>query len=331
VKAVIRAIEFKSLSDYESWLRKMGDKVRIVNVSTTKRWSLIKGFLGDNKSYTITYEVLAPAGGNASADSDKDLAARQKFLAAVVTALIAALALRGWASLAAIFAVFLLFYAVPLIKGSTIKRLAFVGVAIIVVTVIKIAEVANENREERESTRIAEESASKAAEQQAASNRAFAEMTPAAHLSQVRNLLEPGAPPEALVEANKHIAAIPSGTAEARAASILRSRFVADLQKKTAEDAKRNANEEAAAKEAARIEFAKTVENQMLDQGWDFEVTTAGVRHTTLKMKWVLASKVIAHQLSEKRDLFETARQLGFERMELTDGFEETWTWRLAW
>ncbi len=39
----------------------MGDKVRILNVSTTKRWSLWTGFLGDAKTYTVTYEQIPAA------------------------------------------------------------------------------------------------------------------------------------------------------------------------------------------------------------------------------------------------------------------------------
>lgn len=34
----------------------MGEKVTIINVSTTKRWSIWLGFLGDAKTYTVTYE-----------------------------------------------------------------------------------------------------------------------------------------------------------------------------------------------------------------------------------------------------------------------------------
>ena len=51
-----KIIEFKSKEKYDSWLTEMGDGIKIINVSTTKRWSWSWGFLGDAKTYTITYE-----------------------------------------------------------------------------------------------------------------------------------------------------------------------------------------------------------------------------------------------------------------------------------
>jgi hypothetical protein len=104
---------------------------------------------------------------------------------------------------------------------------------------------------------------------------------------------------------------------------------VADTQRRAAEQTKQEAKQSAADAEAARIGFATTVENEMLDQGWNFDVTTLGTQHTTLQMKWALASKAVAHQLTENTEMFDTARQLGFKRMELTDGFDQTWTWKL--
>jgi len=53
---MLKVVEFKSKKAYETWLRTMGTSVRIVNVSTTKRWSVVSGFIGDNKTYTVTYE-----------------------------------------------------------------------------------------------------------------------------------------------------------------------------------------------------------------------------------------------------------------------------------
>ena len=53
-----KVIEFKSRKKYEEWLEKMGNSVKIIDVNTTKRYSLTWGFLGDTKTYTITYEEL---------------------------------------------------------------------------------------------------------------------------------------------------------------------------------------------------------------------------------------------------------------------------------
>jgi hypothetical protein len=55
-------IEFKNKQAYEAWLGENSDRVRIIAVSTNKKGSVWTGFLGDNKSYSVTYEAL-PAEG----------------------------------------------------------------------------------------------------------------------------------------------------------------------------------------------------------------------------------------------------------------------------
>ena len=37
-----------------------GDDIAVINVATTKKWSLATGFLGNKKSYTVTYQVKPP-------------------------------------------------------------------------------------------------------------------------------------------------------------------------------------------------------------------------------------------------------------------------------
>jgi hypothetical protein len=60
-QTMMDVVEFRSAGKYESWLQRMGDQVRILNVSTTKRWSLWTGFLGDTKTFTVTYEQISKA------------------------------------------------------------------------------------------------------------------------------------------------------------------------------------------------------------------------------------------------------------------------------
>jgi hypothetical protein len=52
-----KVIEFKSKGEYEKWLSENSGMVKVIDVSTTKRWSLWTGFLGDKKTYTVTYQV----------------------------------------------------------------------------------------------------------------------------------------------------------------------------------------------------------------------------------------------------------------------------------
>lgn len=54
-------IEFKSERAYQFWLQGMGDRIRVLDVSKTKRWSLWTGFLGNAKTYTVTYERISRA------------------------------------------------------------------------------------------------------------------------------------------------------------------------------------------------------------------------------------------------------------------------------
>ncbi len=164
---------------------------------------------------------------------------------------------------------------------------------------------------------------------------AFKSMTPAQHLSAAESDMHVGASEDQIAEGMKHLDAV-SGTPMEVRAKALRARYEAEKAKAdraaaaeaAAAEAKQE-KEDAQAQEAGRIAFAKTVENQMLDQGFNFDVVAVDAKHTTLRMKWALASKVAAHQISENTQMFETARELGFKRMELTDGFDFAWSWNL--
>jgi hypothetical protein len=54
-----KVIEFRDTDDYEAWLRAQGDRVRVVATNTTKRWTPMLGFLGNAKTYTVTYEEVS--------------------------------------------------------------------------------------------------------------------------------------------------------------------------------------------------------------------------------------------------------------------------------
>ncbi|HVP43271.1 MAG TPA: zinc ribbon domain-containing protein [Terriglobales bacterium] len=391
----LKVKEFRSTREYSSWLNKSGNSVRVVNVSTTKRWSLFTGFLGDNKTYTVTYEdqplaAAAVAGAGITAGQSSNTfctscgqhmsadarfcpacgaslpgqspqpsaegvgaptqissGGQAKFIAALVLAIVAAVLLKGWAALAGFLAVFGFFYVVPRLKIPPRKKLMVVGAVVGIVLVVEVVEVVISDFEERAAQRqadvqknadakVAQERARKAAEEQAAAQQRFNAMTPAEHLAEAKKLLQPGAIPQSESQGFLHIGAIPAGAFEAHTAADIKSRFLVEKQKRAAEAARQSKikaaeaeRAKAATDEAARIAFAKIVENQMLDEGWNMDVTAIGAKHTTLRMKWALVSKVMAHQMSQKSDIFDTARQLGFKRLELTDGFDETWTWNL--
>ncbi|MFL6628248.1 MAG: hypothetical protein ACJ8G1_17530 [Vitreoscilla sp.] len=83
---------------------------------------------------------------------------------------------------------------------------------------------------------------------------------------------------------------------------------------------------------AARKEFATKLEQQFLEQRMDTTVTAIGNKSTTLSIKWVLASRVAANDLS-KSGVIDQARELGFKSVHFFNGFEselaEGWTWKL--
>ena len=84
-----------------------------------------------------------------------------------------------------------------------------------------------------------------------------------------------------------------------------------------------------AAQEATRRQFAASYESSLLDQGIDATVTVSGTHATTLRLKWILVNRVLAHQFSQKPDLFTSLRSMGFKRLEITDGYDESWYWNL--
>lgn len=250
-------------------------------------------------------------------------------MAACIVAMLADISLNGSAIFAGIIASFVVICFVPILKVARSKKLVIACAIVTVVIAIQIYSVVAAHKKEAVARFAAQESAQEAANKQAVSKRTFELMSSAEHLVQVKKLLQPDAPESVLEEADKHIQAIPASSPEAHAAAAIRAKFMAESEKKAAEFAKQTAKENAATAEAARVAFAKTVETQMLDEGWDFDVTAIGSTHTILRMKWVLADNVAAHQISNQNAIFDTARQLGFKKMELTDGYDKTWTWTL--
>lgn len=61
---ITRVKEFKFFFAYNAWLAANGEKVKIIDVSTTKRWGYFSnplGILSNRKTYTVTYQAPANA------------------------------------------------------------------------------------------------------------------------------------------------------------------------------------------------------------------------------------------------------------------------------
>ena len=49
--------EFRYQSDYQRWLDRAGERIQVINVSTTKRWSLMARFPVHADVYVLTYKI----------------------------------------------------------------------------------------------------------------------------------------------------------------------------------------------------------------------------------------------------------------------------------
>lgn len=87
--------------------------------------------------------------------------------------------------------------------------------------------------------------------------------------------------------------------------------------------------EERLAKIKARKNFAPRLERTYLDKRMDVTVTTLGQNATTLKVKWILASRVDAYEIGNDAEFLQLLRELGFKKFIITDGYDETWYWNL--
>lgn len=74
-----------------------------------------------------------------------------------------------------------------------------------------------------------------------------------------------------------------------------------------------------------RRQYGKAVEKFFLDQGMDVYVTIEGPEARTLRLKYILMSRPLAHQISNNVKTLDTWRALGFRTVVLTDGYDKTW------
>lgn len=85
---------------------------------------------------------------------------------------------------------------------------------------------------------------------------------------------------------------------------------------------------QATAKIEARKDFAKNLEKVFIEKRMNTDVTAYGPKNTIVKIKWALASKVTANDLS-KSGVAKQAEKAGFKKLIFTDGHNSEWTWDL--
>ncbi|NUU44497.1 hypothetical protein [Tardiphaga robiniae] len=82
-----------------------------------------------------------------------------------------------------------------------------------------------------------------------------------------------------------------------------------------------------------RKAFAKTLEEQFLRKSMDARVSTEGDKGTVLRVKYIGFTRPSVFQLQENGSflpgLIENAREKGFRKLILHNGYDLSWTWEL--
>ena len=114
---------------------------------------------------------------------------------------------------------------------------------------------------------------------------------------------------------------IPKDAPEYHEAQKLLNRIEHLKEKDTAAIRLREAKEQ----RAKRLIYGPGLENLFLDKGYDITVKITGKDATTLRIKWILTSRVLVHQISKDQNLIQSWRQLGFKKVIFTDGYRSNW------
>jgi hypothetical protein len=102
-------------------------------------------------------------------------------------------------------------------------------------------------------------------------------------------------------------------------------------QRKIDADQKKAAAELDKENEQSRVAYAKFIEESLLREDMNVDVTAYGPKHKYMTLKWVLVSKATAFNFGEQRqDMLTQMRKIGFTKFRLTDGYDESWTWDLT-
>ena len=77
---------------------------------------------------------------------------------------------------------------------------------------------------------------------------------------------------------------------------------------------------------AVRKKYPAQAERAFLDNGMDVYVTTVGKDARTLRIRYILMSRPLVHQMQNNGSLISTWREAGFHRVIMTDGYNSRWT-----
>lgn len=230
--------------------------------------------------------------------------------------------------------IFTLVWSVKIIPSR--YKFLLVPVSLVIVAGIQWAETSAAARRymrlEAENKQIAAQSAEAARLKVQQEQQAFDRMTPSEHLAAEERDLVSNAPEDAVADGMRQMNALQSTPIADRAKAVFAQYQAAQAAEERRFQAAEAAGERKAAAESrkeaeqGRILVARTLENSMLAQGYDMEISAIGPGHTTLRIKYVLADRPFAYQTANSREITGTARDAGFKRILLYDGFDESWS-----
>ena len=152
---------------------------------------------------------------------------------------------------------------------------------------------------------------------------AFKKMTPREHLEAVKRDFTAGASENELEDGNRNVDALKGSSLE-KQGEALQQRYYARAQRQAE-------SERQSELESERIQYAQTLQTNLLDSDMDADVNAIGRRHTTLQLKYVLATKLFVYKFSKEvlPEYIDDMRRLEFKKLVVTNGYDQQWTWNL--
>ncbi|MDR2560889.1 MAG: hypothetical protein LBC63_03855 [Holophagales bacterium] len=155
----------------------------------------------------------------------------------------------------------------------------------------------------------------------------FAALDDAGHADAAKKLMDNAVPSnENMVAAMKHIDVLPDGAQKNELKALYKKKEAA-IEKAAIEQQKAAAILQAAMELEARKNYAKRLETMYLDKGLDVRVTLQGKNLDILKLRFALAGRVIAHQMSNDTAFHKLNREHKIQKMILTDGYDYETYW----
>lgn len=223
--------------------------------------------------------------------------------------------------------------------GKTLQRRSMIRLGIGIACVITAIFFLTPRQRQTNSSRTQEEAVARESTLQEEAKREqakFDSMLPAQHLAEAKSDLQVDADNERIWNGKKHVAALQGTPLQAQGTALERQYHAeqdrADKARAKAADAEaaQQRRRNAAAAEDDRRAFAKDFENALLAEGYDVDVDAIGPLHTTLRLKYVLATKVYVYEISNHwQTQFDQMRGRGFKKFAVDNG-DQYWSWTLS-